>query len=57
MEWSVKKVNNPPNMKIGAYSWRTDVIVPIGRRLCWVDNYHGMLLVDVDVVLADSKSK
>jgi hypothetical protein len=55
IEWSVKKLQKPPNMKISAYSWRTDVVVPTGRRLCWVDNYNSMLLVDVDV-LADSKS-
>jgi len=49
----VKKVQNPPDIKINIYSWMTDVVVPIGRCLCWVDYYQGMLLVDV---LIDSSS-
>jgi hypothetical protein len=40
-------------MKIDLYLWWTDVVVPIGRSLCWVDYYQGILLVDV---LADSQS-
>nr|CAB3492283.1 unnamed protein product [Digitaria exilis]CAB3502771.1 unnamed protein product [Digitaria exilis] len=36
-----------PDMKIDLDSWRTDVVVPIGTSLCWVDYYQGMLLVDV----------
>jgi hypothetical protein len=35
-------------MKINLYSFRTDVVVTIGERcLCWVDYYHGMLLIYV----------
>ena len=49
----MKKVQNPPDIKINIYSWMTDVVVPIGRCLCWVDYYQGMLLVDV---LTDSRS-
>ncbi|KAL5670733.1 hypothetical protein ACJX0J_022954, partial [Zea mays] len=38
----------PPDMKINLYSFRTDVVVTIGERcLCWVDYYHGMLLIYV----------
>jgi len=29
-EWSVKKVQSPPDMKINIYSWMTDVVLPIG---------------------------
>ena len=31
----------------------TDAVLPIGTCLCWVDNYQGMLLIDV---LTDSNS-
>ncbi|KAF8647774.1 hypothetical protein HU200_065188 [Digitaria exilis] len=47
MEWSLYKLQISPDMKIDLDSWRTDVVVPIGRSLCWVDYYQGMLLVDV----------
>ncbi|KAJ1277504.1 hypothetical protein BS78_04G009000 [Paspalum vaginatum] len=48
MEWSVKKLQIPSNMEINPYSWKNDVVVPIGGRcLCWVDYYQGMLLLDV----------
>jgi hypothetical protein len=53
-QWSIKKLQIPPDMKINLRSWRNDVVVPIGRRLCWVDYYQGMLLIDV---LADSNSQ
>ncbi|WVZ78201.1 hypothetical protein U9M48_025950 [Paspalum notatum var. saurae] len=48
VEWSVKRLQVPADMKINLNSWQTDVVVPIGGRcLCWVDYYQGMLLVDV----------
>jgi hypothetical protein len=40
-------------MKVDLCSWRTDVVVPIGKSLCWVDYYQGILFIDV---LADSQS-
>ncbi|XP_021317519.1 uncharacterized protein LOC8076351 isoform X1 [Sorghum bicolor] len=46
-QWSIKRLQIPPDMKINISSWRNDVVVPIGRRLCWVDYYQGMLLIDV----------
>jgi hypothetical protein len=55
MEWSVKKVQIPADTKIKTYSWMTDAVVPVGTCLCWVDNYQGMLVVDVGV-LTDSGS-
>ncbi|CAL4982503.1 unnamed protein product [Urochloa decumbens] len=45
--WSVNRLQIPPEMNINLRSWRTDVVVPIGRSLCWVDYYQGMLLIDV----------
>ncbi|XP_002450039.2 uncharacterized protein LOC8076349 [Sorghum bicolor] len=53
MEWKVKKVQIPPDTKISTYSWMTDAVFPIGTCLCWVDNYQGMLAIDV---LTDSNS-
>ncbi|CAD6255606.1 unnamed protein product [Miscanthus lutarioriparius] len=53
MEWNVKKVQIPPDTKINTYLWMTDAVLPIGTCLCWVDNYQGMLLIDV---LTDSNS-
>ncbi|CAM0149541.1 unnamed protein product [Urochloa decumbens] len=47
MKWSVNRLQIPSDMKIDVYSWRNDVVVPIGRSLCWVDYYQGMLLIDV----------
>ncbi|CAO1940499.1 unnamed protein product [Urochloa humidicola] len=48
MKWSVNRLQIPPDMKkIDIYSWRNDVVVPIGRSLCWVDYYQGLLLIDV----------
>jgi hypothetical protein len=55
IQWSVQRLQIPPDMKINLSSWRNDVVVrvPIGRHLCWVDYYQGMLLIDV---LTDSDS-
>jgi len=53
MEWNVKKVQIPPDTKINTYLWMTDAVLPIGTCLCWVDNYQGMLVIDV---LTDSNS-
>ncbi|RCV39722.1 hypothetical protein SETIT_8G246200v2 [Setaria italica] len=53
LKWSINRLQIPPQMKIDLYSWRTDVVVPIDRSLCWVDYYQGILLIDV---LADSQS-
>ncbi|KAF8647773.1 hypothetical protein HU200_065187 [Digitaria exilis] len=47
MEWSLYKLQISPDMKNDLSSWRTDVVLPIGTSLCWVDYYQGMLLVDV----------
>ncbi|PWZ11969.1 hypothetical protein Zm00014a_015427 [Zea mays] len=48
MKWSVEKLQIPADMKISLYSFKTDAVVTIGERcLCWVDYYHGMLLIDV----------
>ncbi|KAF8647822.1 hypothetical protein HU200_065183 [Digitaria exilis] len=55
MEWSVKELKTPPDMKIDLKSWRNDVVIPIGKSLCWVDYYQGLLLVDVLAVGAQSK--
>ncbi|RLM69744.1 uncharacterized protein C2845_PM17G15020 [Panicum miliaceum] len=45
-EWMVKSVRFPQGPS-GHY-WVTDAIVPVdGRFLCWVDNYQGILVVDV----------
>jgi len=46
-------VQIPPDTKTNTYSWMTDEVLPIGRCLCWVDNYQGMLVIDV---LTDSNS-
>ncbi|KAF8747298.1 hypothetical protein HU200_013245 [Digitaria exilis] len=54
MAWSLKKLKIPQDMKIDLNSWRTDVVVPIGKSLCWVDYYQGMLFVDI-LAPADSK--
>nr|TKW02673.1 hypothetical protein SEVIR_8G255500v2 [Setaria viridis] len=51
-KWSVNRLQIPPEMKIDLYSWKTDLVVPIGRSLCWVDYYQGILLIDV---VADSQ--
>ncbi|KAF8699073.1 hypothetical protein HU200_034764 [Digitaria exilis] len=55
MEWSLQKLQIPLDMTIDLSSWRNDVVIPIGRSLCWVDYYNGMLLVDVLAVSAQSK--
>ncbi|CAN6382146.1 unnamed protein product [Urochloa humidicola] len=48
MEWSVHRLQIPPEMNINLGSWRADVVVPIGgSSLCWVDYYQGMLLIDI----------
>ncbi|KAF8666011.1 hypothetical protein HU200_053900 [Digitaria exilis] len=54
MAWSLKKLKIPQDMKIDLNSWRTDVVVPIGKSLCWVDYYQGMLFVDI-LAPADSE--
>ncbi|KAK3139404.1 hypothetical protein QOZ80_5AG0382670 [Eleusine coracana subsp. coracana] len=55
MQWRVKKLPTPPDMKIYPNSLTTDTIFPIdGRSLCWVDYYQGMLLVDVLRANSDS---
>jgi hypothetical protein len=53
LKWSVNRLQIPPEMKVDLCSWRTDVVVPIGKSLCWVDYYQGILFIDV---LADSQS-
>nr|CAB3502949.1 unnamed protein product [Digitaria exilis] len=57
MDWSLKQLDIPLEMKIDLDSWRTDVVVPIGRSLCWVDYYQGMLLVDVLTTNSQSSPK
>ncbi|XP_022685322.1 uncharacterized protein LOC101754436 [Setaria italica] len=45
-DWMIKKVRLPPGPRIRR--WITDAIIPLhGRYLCWVDNYQGILVVDV----------
>ncbi|KAL6639348.1 hypothetical protein ACP70R_023078 [Stipagrostis hirtigluma subsp. patula] len=47
MQWRAKRLPIPPEMGLNLSSWRTDTVIPIGGRLCWVDHYQGMLLIDV----------
>ncbi|GJN25874.1 hypothetical protein PR202_gb13760 [Eleusine coracana subsp. coracana] len=56
MQWKIKKLPTPPDMKIYPCSLTTDTVFPIGdgRSLCWVDYYHGLLLVDVLRANSDS---
>ncbi|KAK3120739.1 hypothetical protein QOZ80_9AG0693080 [Eleusine coracana subsp. coracana] len=56
MQWRIKKLPTPPDMKIYPCSLTTDTVFPIGdgRSLCWVDYYHGLLLVDVLLLLANN---
>ncbi|RCV39726.1 hypothetical protein SETIT_8G246500v2 [Setaria italica] len=45
-DWMIKKVRLPPGPRVRR--WITDAIIPLhGRYLCWVDNYQGILVVDV----------
>ncbi|KAL6654512.1 hypothetical protein ACP70R_007977 [Stipagrostis hirtigluma subsp. patula] len=53
-QWRIKKLRISDGIRIR--SWTTDTVVPAaGRFLCWVDNYQGMLLVDV--LLANDESR
>lgn len=50
MEWDVRTLQMPrgqgiPNFLSG--SWSTDVVIPFGDSLCWVDCYLGLLFVSV----------
>ncbi|KAL6639248.1 hypothetical protein ACP70R_022978 [Stipagrostis hirtigluma subsp. patula] len=54
MQWMVKKLLIPPEMGPNLSLWRTDTVVPISGRLCWVDYYQGLLLINV--VLLDSET-
>ncbi|XP_034569616.1 uncharacterized protein [Setaria viridis] len=45
-DWMIKKVRIPKGPSVRR--WITDAIIPLnGRFLCWVDNYQGILVVDV----------
>jgi hypothetical protein len=53
-EWMVKSVRFPQGPS--AHYWVTDAVVPVdGRFLCWVDDYQGILVVDV-LLAADESS-
>ncbi|KAM0882470.1 hypothetical protein ACQ4PT_032284 [Festuca glaucescens] len=51
LKWEIKNLEMPydegvPNLLCG--SWQTDTVIPFGDcYLCWVDNYLGLLFVDV----------
>nr|TKW02678.1 hypothetical protein SEVIR_8G255900v2 [Setaria viridis] len=45
-DWMIKKVRLPPGPSVRR--WITNAIIPLrGCFLCWVDNYQGILVVDV----------
>ncbi|KAF8699066.1 hypothetical protein HU200_034757 [Digitaria exilis] len=55
-QWRVKKVNFPQDNGPSVHHWITDAVVPIdGRFLCWVDNYQGILVLDVVLAIADEE--
>lgn len=48
MEWKVKKMPTPPSLIRNLRSFWLDTIVAVDeRRLCWVDYYLGLLMIDV----------
>nr|TKW02702.1 hypothetical protein SEVIR_8G257800v2 [Setaria viridis] len=54
-EWMIKKVTFPQGPS--AHHWVTDAVVPVDERfLCWVDNYQGVLVLDVVLAANDDES-
>ncbi|TVU23302.1 hypothetical protein EJB05_25658, partial [Eragrostis curvula] len=48
MEWRVKKLPIPSGLNKKLRSFWSDTVVAVDkRRLCWVDYYQGLLLIDV----------
>ncbi|TVU23330.1 hypothetical protein EJB05_25687, partial [Eragrostis curvula] len=48
MEWKVKKLLIPSGLNKKLRSFWSDTVVAVDeRRLCWVDYYQGLLLIDV----------